>query len=42
MDRVMLDAGDVLIDIPIGQFKTMQKGILKKSPEIATSPDEDE
>jgi len=33
-ERVLLDNDDVIIDIPISGFKTMQKAILKRSPEV--------
>ena len=35
--RVLLEGEDVIIDIPIHSFMTMQKGILKRSPEVGNA-----
>lgn len=36
-ERVLLENDDIIMDIPIGAFKTMHKGILKRSPEVGQS-----
>jgi len=41
-ERVLVENDDIIVDIPIGTFKSMQKGILKRSPEIGQAEADDD